>query len=909
MQERNNKMAQEDIVDLDPFLEALETSKMIKTPDPIADLPYRSRGPMDFDTDIKNFLVEKAGVSRNLIDVLVGGRGTFRDRAFGAQYTDEGLKLPQRGLVRELFSPTDAGTQAAERAGVSKENPATEIAEYAAYLPEDVYEVGVQKLIRQYYNNNFDTPLDFDYEFQREPYNKEIIYRDPTTNEFTYVNPPGLDMGNLKAVGTQLFPEILGGLTGAVSTMNPQRRVTGPITGGIGGYAAATGAAELAGVGDITKGAMQLAGTVGGALTGTGKAAVTPIVLGETVGGFLTRYQTLKDLKNKGLLDETYNEEKLYKTALKDAGVTFLFGLGANALGTAIIKVSSKGGYSIEGFDYDAFESAFNDLKAATAGDPASERVIATATVPEIMEATNVGSPITREAFQSNILDAASGGGDQAKLVKARLDEGRLAREEGLDTQIGIADPSMPTKTGTVKEELRGLEGSEKVLRREQMGKEIIEEFDSSIDPKVLEIEKQIETTRGNFSDQLNLLTDPDIEPEYAINYIRETLEELRKASGKTKGDKTIDPYGGFKIQLNKMVSDSKNNDKVLDNILDLSNTGNRPFFQELLDDGQFPEARVYLKNALLNKYKNNMARDEAGNLVPLTSKKHDAFISSNKNSIEDLLNPEEIATLNNSRLWGDQLKRQESSYEKAISKLRQEPWGRNTDPEFIFRNTWTAEKEGITKTRKVKELIEENQELADEYRLNILKDMKDQTGSFKGKQLVDYVDNYGAMLDEWFPSDFSKNIRAYGKLIDKLNVMRGATDDPNLAVEIMKKLARVYVGFFTAPGRALSAAQQGFGVYSNNRLLNVILDPEKLLEEKALQNFVQSPVAKAFLRGAGREYGRTTESVSGKTDPESGQIPTADPFKFEDYNSVFNMDEIKLNRGGNPLIELKYNY
>ena len=451
-------MAQDDIVDLDPFLEALGTSTMIKTPDPIADLPYRSRGPMDFDTDIKNFLVEKAGASKNLIDTLVGGRGTFRDRAFGSQYTDEGLKLPQRGLIPELFSPTDAGTQAAERAGVSKENPAREIAEYAAYLPEDVYETGVQKLIRQYYNNNFDTPLDFDYEFQREPYNKEIIYKDPTTNEFTYVNPPGLDMGNLKAVGTQLFPEILGGLTGAASTMNPQRRVTGPITGGIGGYAAATGAAELAGVGDITKGVMQGAGTVAGALSGTGQAAVTPIVLGETVGGFLTRYQTLKDLKNKGLLNETYDEEKLYKTALKDAGVTFLFGVGANALGTAIIKASSKGGYGIEGFDYDAFESAFDDLKAAAAGDPAAERVIATATVPEIMEAGNVGSPITREAFQSNILDAASGGGDQAKLVKARLDEARRAREEGLDTQIGIADPSMPTKTGTVKEELRGLE-------------------------------------------------------------------------------------------------------------------------------------------------------------------------------------------------------------------------------------------------------------------------------------------------------------------------------------------------------------------------------------------------------------------------------------------------------------------
>ena len=907
-------MDDEVIIDLDPFLEAAlaienRTTAGIQTPDPVAALPYSSRGPLDVDTDIKNFLVEKAGVGKNLIDLMVGRRGGFRDRAFGPQYDEQGLPRPQRGLLKELFDPTDAATIAAKEAGVSTKNSQTELAEYASYLPEDVYETGVQKLIRQHYNQKFDIPLDFDYEFQREPYNKQIIYKDPTSGEFTYLNPPGIDMGNLKAVGAQLGPEIIGAVSGAFTTMNPAKAVTSPIVGAAAGYTVAGGAADLMGLEGIPKEIVQVAGGIGGGFLSAGTGRVTPIILGETVGGFIARHQTLQDLDEKGLLDETYDKEKIYKVALKDAGVTFAFAIGSNAIASGIMKSFGKGGYDIKGFDYDAFERAFNSLKADASGDKAAQKVITTSTVPEIMEAGNVGSIITREGYQGELLDAASQGGKQAQLVKARLDEGKRAKQEGLDTQLESITPSMPTKTGTVQENLKELQGSDIVRRREQMGKEMKREFDSAIDPKVLEIEKQIETTRGDFGDQLNLLTDPEIEPEYALNYIRETLEELRKAAGKSKGDKTIDPYGSFKVKLNKMVSDSKNNDKVLDNILDLSNTGNRPFFQELLDDGQFPEARVYLKNALLNKYKNNMARDEAGNLVPLTSKKHDAFISSNKNSIEDLLNPEEIATLNNSRLWGDQLKRQESSYEKAISKLRQEPWGRNTDPEFIFRNTWTAEKEGITKTRKVKELIEENQELADEYRLNILKDMKDQTGSFKGKQLVDYVDNYGAMLDEWFPSDFSKNIRAYGKLIDKLNVMRGATDDPNLAVEIMKKLARVYVGFFTAPGRALSAAQQGFGVYSNNRLLNVILDPEKLLEEKALQNFVQSPVAKAFLRGAGREYGRTTESVSGKTDPESGQIPTADPFKFEDYNSVFNMDEIKLNRGGNPLIELKYNY
>ena len=905
-------MAQNDVVDLDPFIQELENSQMIDTPEPVADLPYPQGSPR---ADVKNFLVEKMGVSPSLLDLMVGRPGGFRDRATTLESGPMQIgNIPLPGGVKlrgfeEVFNPTDAGTLAAERAGVSRENPATEIAEYASYLPEDVYESGVQKLVRQYYANNYDTPLNFDYQFQREPYNKEIIYKDPTTNEFTYINPPGLDMGNIKAVGSQLVPEIVGAVAGLASTMNPASKVTGPIAGGVGGYTIATGVADTLDAGPIGKGIIQGTGTAVGAVTGAGKAAVTPIIAGETVAGFIARFNILKDLEKRGLLDETYTADKIYKTALKDAGVTLLFALGANAIGSVIMKQAGKGGYSIDGFDYDEFESAFKDLKLAAEGDEAAQKVLTTATVPEIMEAGNVGSIITREGYQGEILDAASQGGKQAQLVKGRLDEARRAREEGLDVQLESAGESIPTKTGTVQENLKELEGSDIVLRREQMGKEMKGEFDSSVDPRVLEIEKQIENTRGNFSDQLNLLSDPEIEPEYALKYIRDTLEEVRKAAGKSKGDKTIDPYGSFKVKLNKMLADNKNNEKVLDNILDLSNTGNRKFFQELLDDGQFPEARNYLKNALLNKYKNTMGRDEAGNLMPLSVKKHDDFINANKNSIDDLLTKEEITSLTDARRWGEQLARQEKNYNKIIDDLRKEPWGARADkdPEFIFNETWTKQKSGITRTRKVKEIIGDNQQLSDEYRLQILKDMKDQTTNFDGAKLVKYADEYGAMLNEWFPKNFSKNLRTYGKLIDRLEVGRGMKDAPPFMVEIMKKLARVYIGFFTAPGRALSAAQQGLGVYSNRKLVEVLMDPQKLLDEKAARNFLQSPGARAFLRGVGREYGRSTESVSGYTDKDTGKIPTADAFTFEDYNSLFNMEDLELNRGGESLMELKY--
>ena len=46
-------MAQNDVVDLDPFIQELENSQMIDTPEPVADLPYPQGSPR---ADVKNFL-------------------------------------------------------------------------------------------------------------------------------------------------------------------------------------------------------------------------------------------------------------------------------------------------------------------------------------------------------------------------------------------------------------------------------------------------------------------------------------------------------------------------------------------------------------------------------------------------------------------------------------------------------------------------------------------------------------------------------------------------------------------------------------------------------------------------------------------------------------------------------------
>ena len=183
-------MARNDIIDLDPYLEDIEESQLFKYPEAIIDRPYSGERPLD---PLKNFLVEDLGVPQNILDMAVGRPGGFRDRAFTLDPTSPtkvGMFGPGIRGVKELFQPTDVGTLQAKEAGI-KNDPAFQISRTAAFLPSDSYDTGVQKLVRQYYAENFDTPANFNYEFQREPFNNQVIYRDPTDNELKFINPPG----------------------------------------------------------------------------------------------------------------------------------------------------------------------------------------------------------------------------------------------------------------------------------------------------------------------------------------------------------------------------------------------------------------------------------------------------------------------------------------------------------------------------------------------------------------------------------------------------------------------------------------------------------------------------------------------------------------------------------------------
>ena len=836
-------MATNDIIDLDPYLEDIEESQLFKYPEAIIDRPYSGERPLD---PLKNFLVEDLGVPQNILDMAVGRPGGFRDRAFTLDPTSPtkvGMFGPGIRGVKELFQPTDVGTLQAKEAGI-KDDPAFQISRTAAFLPSDSYDTGVQKLVRQYYAENFDTPANFNYEFQREPFNNQVIYRDPTDNELKFINPPGIDLANVTA---GLEPLI----------------------------------AEFSGLG-----AGALAGSVAGQPVAGG-------ITGEILASYVWRLNNLNNLADQGLLDESYDAQKINMTAMRDAGFTALFSLGGAGTFKAVTAFLGNT-KAIPGVPEEEFTSAFKALEAE-ADTVAKQNVLETATVPEIMEAGSVGSPTIRRGLEAELIDAASKGDKKAAEVAARLETGRQAKKEAIEETIEEAGDVIPTKQGTVKEELTILE-PEQVLRKEELGIAMRTEFDDTIDPKILEAENAIEAVRGDFDIRLGSLVDETVEPEVALESLRNIVKDI------AKGKKALPGTGkGFKIKLNKLLFENKDEGKILDNVLDLAKTSDRKFFKDFLNDPNYIESNLLLQKAFRNKYKNMLSVDDSGNFVPMSREAHTRFLRENKNLMDDLLTPEEVSKFTDATAYAGQLSRQEAKLNKIISDLGREPWGKNTDPEFIFRETWTKQKEGITKTRQVKDIIIENQELSDEYRLLILNDMRKQTDNFKGDKIVDYIDDYGAMLEEWYPKQVVKNLREYSQLIKDLKVDPGAKGGDDLSIEVLNKMARVYVGFFTAPGRALSAAKQLLGVYKNTRFIETLLDPKKYLSDiQKRKQFFQNPYVKAFARGAGRTYGRETDVITGFDEPTTGQIETTDP--------ILIGEDLELNMGGSPLIELKYN-
>jgi len=402
--------------------------------------------------DVKNYLMDKfPNLSPDTIDTIVGKPYGVRDRylnlnpidavrdliRFGTP-GDQPLNKEQQAFglnVGELFSPRTAEIDAAERAGIDVDKGAPyQVQKDAAYLPADQRDRGIKVLLKEAYPN---APL-ADLNVQLEPRTNRVIYTDPETGGKQFVSPPGIDWPDVTAVMEPLSLEIALGLGGFAygSSVGP---VQGGVVGGGLGLAATTAMTD--------SGFFQVAGAAAGATAGALSAPLTFTVGGETMGHFFWRYQNLKGLKERGVLDETYTPDKIMQTAMDDSKVVGAWSLGGNAAFATFAKFMGANPISI-GVDKETFVNAWEttqDIKRT--GTKVQADVIDTLTTPQVMGVSDVGTTGQRGILQREVdlsvdsaVDVERAMIGQENIIRRGYDE--IFEETGIDPNgLDLGDP------------------------------------------------------------------------------------------------------------------------------------------------------------------------------------------------------------------------------------------------------------------------------------------------------------------------------------------------------------------------------------------------------------------------------------------------------------------------------------
>ena len=402
--------------------------------------------------DVKNYLMDKfPNLSPDTIDTIVGKPYGVRDRylnlnpidavrdliRFGTP-GDQPLKKEQQAFglnVGELFSPRTAEIDAAERAGIDVDKGAPyQVQKDAAYLPADQRDRGIKVLLKEAYPN---APL-ADLNVQLEPRTNRVIYTDPETGGKQFVSPPGIDWPDVTAVMEPLSLEIALGLGGFAygSSVGP---VQGGVVGGGLGLAATTAMTD--------SGFFQVAGAAAGATAGALSAPLTFTVGGETMGHFFWRYQNLKGLKERGVLDETYTPDKIMQTAMDDSKVVGAWSLGGNAAFATFAKFMGANPISI-GVDKETFVNAWEttqDIKRT--GTKVQADVIDTLTTPQVMGVSDGGTTGQRGILQREVdlsvdsaVDVERAMIGQENIIRRGYDE--IFEETGIDPNgLDLGDP------------------------------------------------------------------------------------------------------------------------------------------------------------------------------------------------------------------------------------------------------------------------------------------------------------------------------------------------------------------------------------------------------------------------------------------------------------------------------------
>tara|TARA_A100001515_G_scaffold144756_1_gene149905 strand:- start:970 stop:3003 length:2034 start_codon:yes stop_codon:yes gene_type:complete len=300
---------------------------------------------------------------------------------------------PSATLGSTLLSTT-FGDIAAQRALgpfynlLNKDSPPVDIVKDANFLPKDQFERGQKALLLEYYQDSSLRELDP----RIDPTTNRMTYIRPEDGKRIYVNAPGVDLADFKTSFIEPLALDLAGAIGggALGLQAEARGKIGKYASGAIGALFGSSAAEGLGL-----------GTVGQAGVGTAGAAVgyaSPTLALSAEGAFLThmlwRKANLEGFRERGILDETYTDEKILRTAVQDASIIAGAELVGGTLFASLGKLLGASPASV-GISREQFDNALDTVKTMRkeASTPQEKELLDNLTVPEVLEVAGVDAP------------------------------------------------------------------------------------------------------------------------------------------------------------------------------------------------------------------------------------------------------------------------------------------------------------------------------------------------------------------------------------------------------------------------------------------------------------------------------------------------------------------------------------
>ena len=299
-------------------------------------------------------------------------------------------------------------------------------------------------------------------------------------------------------------------------------------------------------------------------------------------------------------------------------------------------------------------------------------------------------------------------------------------------------------------------------------------------------------------------------------------------------------------------------------------------FIDKILLDPINESGLQALKKGVINDFYNKVLKEQGGQISPKGEEALNNWLKQNGDIVKKFFDEDEILQFNNAEDFIRKYKARELSLKQAQQRAARDPELQNlekvinlTNPEDVFTTTWKAGK--ITPTRALFNAVNNTGDdtLINSYKAYIYKDFLDKTAGrgtfgqnlFRGKDINQYLSDYGDAMSLWFGPEFVENLGNIGKKLAPFdNIGTSALkEETNAVLQATNSLARAYVGLFTTPGRVLTAIKTIGASELNRKQITLLTNPDKLYDALMKDRWQRDPLVRGVVRFVGRIFGETS--------------------------------------------------